>query len=262
MSLGTRFFSSNNASSENFDARDDHGGFFPGDRILPVRRRSRAGLMARGVVALGVVGGGWVAFNDPPRAARWWSVVTATVAPMIEAVTARSTPPPVKAEAERLPALDRIDAAPTSAALIEAPPVPVPRAVETPVETPAVSAEKPEPLPPLPPRVPSTDPLQMRAEAVGLHPDLSRVLLSQLTAVDYKNAGVAIRTALAKTADTAFLIWPEQGRADDAQFKVQFVLGAPGDCRRYVVIVAKAGWLTTALPMEKCGAELVAAKRG
>jgi hypothetical protein len=32
------------------------------------------------------------------------------------------------------------------------------------------------------------------------------------------------------------------------------VQGAAPACRRYVVTITKDGWLTTALPMEKCGA--------
>ena len=56
-----------------------------------------------------------------------------------------------------------------------------------------------EPLPP--PVVDKTDPYQVRALAVGLHPGLSRALLVRLTKTDFKNARHAIRTALAKTPD-------------------------------------------------------------
>jgi hypothetical protein len=61
----------------------------------------------------------------------------------------------------------------------------------------AVPAEAPLP----PPRVDPADPYQKRAVAVGLHPDLSRVLLRRMTASDYRNAGYAIDTAIAKAAD-------------------------------------------------------------
>ena len=44
---------------------------------------------------------------------------------------------------------------------------------------------------PLPPPTPDpADPYQMRASAVGLHPDLSRVLLTRLSPTDYRNAGI------------------------------------------------------------------------
>ena len=46
-----------------------------------------------------------------------------------------------------------------------------------------------------------SDPYQVRAAAVGLHPDLSRALLARLSPADYRNAGIAIKTALAETAE-------------------------------------------------------------
>jgi hypothetical protein len=101
------------------------------------------------------------------------------------------------------------------------------------------------------------DPYQKRAEAVGLHPDLSRVLLARLSAVDYRNAGVAIKTALAKTAEDGVFVWPSTPKPGLALFKVHFVAGAAADCRRYVVTVTKDRWTTTALPMEKCGVKPV-----
>ena len=53
-----------------------------------------------------------------------------------------------------------------------------------------------------------------------------------------------------------------QRKAEEALFKVRFVPGAPAGCRRYVVTVTKDGWLTTALPMEKCGPQPRQARRG
>lgn len=107
------------------------------------------------------------------------------------------------------------------------------------------------PLPP--PKIDAADPYQKKAVAVGLHPDLSRVLLARMTAVDYRNAGVAITKALTESGDGEVLVWPREATAKLAMFEVQFVPGAAPDCRRYVVRVTKDGWLTTALPMEKCG---------
>jgi hypothetical protein len=43
-----------------------------------------------------------------------------------------------------------------------------------------------EPLPP--PTIDESDPYQVRAAAVGLHPGLSRVLLARLSPTDYHNA--------------------------------------------------------------------------
>jgi hypothetical protein len=99
----------------------------------------------------------------------------------------------------------------------------------------------------------STDPIQQRAVAAGLHPELSRVLLRQLSPADLRNAGVAIKTALSETAHDAVFLWPREARADLARFRVRFVTGATPGCRRYIVEVIKDRWVTTALPVEKCG---------
>lgn len=99
----------------------------------------------------------------------------------------------------------------------------------------------------------TTDPLRRRAEAAGLNPDLSPMLLARLSETDLRNAAVAIRTAVAETPDEGSHIWPRQRTAGLAQFRVHFVAGAATHCRRYIVTVAKDGWLTTAPPMERCG---------
>ncbi len=107
------------------------------------------------------------------------------------------------------------------------------------------------PLPP--PTVDTSDPYQTRALAAGLHPDLSRVLLTRMSAADYRNAGVAIKTALAETRDGDVFVWPRGRGPKDALFEVRFVKSAARDCRRYVVTITKDRWSTTAQPMEKCG---------
>jgi hypothetical protein len=109
-----------------------------------------------------------------------------------------------------------------------------------------------------PPPAPPADPLRQRAEAAGLHPEISRAVLRRLSAADLRNAGVAIETALAQTSDTDVLAWPRQRKPDEALFRVHFVAGAAPECRRYVVTVTKDGWSTTALPMERCGVKRVA----
>jgi hypothetical protein len=70
---------------------------------------------------------------------------------------------------------------------------------------------------------------------------------------DFKNARLAIDKAIAETADSDTLVWPKQRVPKLALFNVHFVAGAPADCRRYVVVVTKDGWSTTAQPMERCG---------
>ena len=65
-----------------------------------------------------------------------------------------------------------------------------------------------------------------------------------------------MRTALAETPDGAVFAWPRESKRGIAIFQVKFVEGAPAGCRRYVVTIAREGWSTTALPMEKCGIKL------
>jgi hypothetical protein len=104
-----------------------------------------------------------------------------------------------------------------------------------------------------PPATDQTDPYRARAVAAGLHPDLSRVLLSRLSTTDYRNARTAIDAAMAKTPATGTFVWPRQRRPELALFQVRFVPGAAPGCRRYVVTVTKDRWSTTAAPMERCG---------
>jgi len=100
------------------------------------------------------------------------------------------------------------------------------------------------------------DPYRKRAEAAGLHPDLSHVLLARLTAADYKNAAFAIDKALKTVPDDGVFEWPRSRKNGSAVFNIHFVAGAAHDCRRYVVTVTKDRWTTTALPMEKCGVKV------
>lgn len=130
-------------------------------------------------------------------------------------------------------------------------------ASETEVDPPAVNAEANVRVEPLtPPKADPSDPNQKRALAAGLHPDISRALLSRLTEADYRNAAVAVRTALGQTPDAEVLSYPRDASAKQALFEVRFVEGAGPACRRYVVTVTLARWSTTALPMEKCGQAL------
>jgi surface antigen len=100
------------------------------------------------------------------------------------------------------------------------------------------------------------DPYRKRAEAAGLHPDLSRVLLARLSATDYRNAAFAIEKAVKTVPDDGEFTWPRSRKTGAAVFNVHFVQGTGHDCRRYVVTVTKDRWSTTALPMEKCGVKV------
>lgn len=106
------------------------------------------------------------------------------------------------------------------------------------------------------PPPPTTDPYRKKAEAAGLHPDLSRVVLARLTSTDYRNAAFAIDKAVKTVPDEGSLTWPRTRKSGIAVFNVHFVEGAGRDCRRYVVTITKDRWTSTALPMEKCGVKV------
>lgn len=109
----------------------------------------------------------------------------------------------------------------------------------------------PEPLPP--PVADPTDPLQRRALAIGLHPDILRATLERFSQSDWRNAARAIATALASGKRDQTVIWPQTATAKLAQFEVRFVTAAAENCRRYVVTVTRDRWSTTARAMEVCG---------
>ena len=244
-----------------FDPDENYSGeFFPGERIGPPRAATGGrGKLRLGIVALVILGGGWMLFDDQ---ATWLKTLPDSIAavfaymhhgePMSPAGPSASAEPmatpaaTVASPSPPLPLVSRLIAEMPAAA---AEPV-APSAVQT---GPAVENSGEQTVQPLPP--PSTvhaDAYQKRAIAVGLHPDLSHVLLERLSATDYRNAGIAIQTALTKIADTDVFVWPRQPKSRLALFEVRFVTGAT-QCRRYVVTVSKDGWSTTALPMEKCG---------
>lgn len=230
---------------------------WPGERIgaLPPRTGARNLLRLVVVVLLGL--GGWAMLGEQA-----WQQAETAVSSWIKRTLPGTAGPASLATATRPPAkLPAIDAphsvaqpppswsttAPDPAARSE--PAPLTTAAIPQAATSATEANTPW----QPPAPDPADPLQMRAVAVGLHPDLSRVLLARLSDTDYRNAGVAIQTALAETPDSGVFVWPRQRKPELALFQVRFVPGAAPGCRRYVVAVTKDGWLTTALPMEKCG---------
>lgn len=242
-----------------YDTRDGSrdfadGELFAGDRIGPLPGRSRGKAMRRGLAVMLLAGGsGWAYFGDHADWSEWLPAVTSALSP------AWNRAPPVPPQSGPTAGATQAAASEPAGTVAEMPPTDVAADLaanaESPAETPAApeaSAETmpAEPLPP--PEVDPGDALQKRALAAGLHPGLSRVLLQRLSAADYRNATVAIKTALAETADTEVLSWPREPKPAMALFKVRFVAGAFTGCRRYVVTVTKDGWLTTALPMEKC----------
>ena len=243
---------------------DDHPStrLFPGERIGQPLAGTRLRTFARRLTVIAIAyGGGWLMLGDQSG---WPGWVRNEATALYAEISRRVSEPadqggpvlvPTSATVSAGSALEPIKPEPSppptnSTAAGDAVPRPAAAPVITATLPPAAASADEAPLPP--PKIDRTDPNQVRAVAVGLHPELSRVLLARLTATDYRNAGIAIKTALAETPDTAVYVWPREPKADLARFKVHFVPGAVDKCRRYVVTVSKDGWLTTAMPMEKC----------
>ena len=256
-----------------------YGELAPGERIGPPLGNMRRKAFLRGCMLLSIlVGGGWALQQEPPP---WAKTLVADATAMFASLTRPSPTVAPAVAASAAPLLPAIVDAPMKTTALDA--SSIPREAAAPVkataspETKATTANnapaKIDELPtanksaddipgaPLkPPVVDPADPYQVKASAVGLHSDLSRVLLAKLSATDYRNAGIAIKTAITETPDDGAYIWPKQRKPELALFKVHFVPGAPVQCRRSVVSISKDGWLTTALPMEKCGTPVKTAK--
>jgi hypothetical protein len=256
---------SNARSYDDFYA-DEHyisGELSAGERIGPPRRRTGGTAKVWGIFILVAFGGAWAALGDPTTwPVRTWADRLAAQMSAAAPEVDRKAPAQVK----RVAPMAAVSPAPPADSLDEAPPL---KAPPTPKATPFVAGAIPpaaagklpaQPLPP--PAVDPADPYQVRAEALGLHPGLSRVLLARLSPTDFRNAGIAIRTALAETPDGAIFVWPRQRAPELALFKVRFVPGAAPNCRRYVVTISKDGWSTTAHPMERCRSQVGRLQRG
>jgi hypothetical protein len=259
MSARAQFSTADDFGHDSFNAEAyaQSSNFFPGEPIGP--RRARHGLRkaVNIAVVLAAVAGGWAVMRNPEAyqyAQTASSAAMETASALFAAHPASPDTPLVTAPPPVQPlAANDVAEAPAATALAAAEPVPV-AAPDPARQTASESSDTDEaPAPLAPPKIDPGDPYQKRAAAVGLHPDLSRVLLSKLSPADYKNAGIAIKTALAETPDSDKFVWPKKSKPDLALFEVHFVRGSASDCRRYVVTVTKDGWLTTALPMEKCG---------
>lgn len=239
----------------------------PEDRIGPPLKSARARLARRLTVLVMLAAAGWAwtqGVVPAPEAAL--AKLASLVSGYSGRTESRSLPSQVPSQGE--PAAkegelsgSRLDAASASQReddrlMVRAPAQAMAAAQPIELNAPAASAPAPqksdEEL--SQPRAP-VDPVQKRAAAAGLSPDLSPALLSRLTAADFDNAATAIRTAVAETPDDGSLVWPRQRKPDQALFRVHFVPGAASaECRRYVVtVVMKDGWSTTAPPMERCG---------
>lgn len=254
------------------------GGLDAGERIGRTVDRPRRKIVRRAIVVLGLGGIAGAAYTEPQVLTRSWTAVapyaqslmdaartpptaTAVVTPTGEGAAGESAPAP----AERLAALPAEKAKaslPTEPAAAPAPVSPSPAETIKPPPRNAI-AESPKTQPGdayAAPKPAPIDPLAKKAEAAGLHPDLSRALLQKLSDADFKTATTAVNKALTEAGDTETFIWPQKAAKSATRFRISFVPGAPQDCRRYVVEIAKDGWQTTALPVEKCGVKRVAAR--
>ena len=221
-----------------------------GERIGPPSKRAgRKTTFALSALLLIGLGGAWYVYGD-----QLGDLAVSLASPPAKQ-DAASAAPPATPEAVKPEAASPAPLAPIEASA-------APRPVVTAALPPAAAeydAVKPEPL--ARPVADPADPHQQRALAAGLHPGLSRALLSRLTAADFKNAATAVQTALGQPGEDTVTVWPKPRKPEQALFEVHFVPAAEATCRRYVVTVEKDGWVTTALPLEKCGAAQTA-KRG
>src|SRR5439155_25333409 len=167
--------------------------------------------MRFGIIVLIVLGGGWTLLGDQVTWPRWLLAEIAAVSASMDrrigrepaASEAATASRPVKAESTTKPALDappptlQPPALTETAAASDTPTRPAAPPLTTATLPPAATGLD-EPVQPLPPTIADpADPCQMRAVAVGLHPDLSRFLLALLSPSDFRNAGIAIPTAMA-----------------------------------------------------------------
>jgi hypothetical protein len=224
----------------------------PDDRFgapLPNRFKSRLRRLPGCLLATGMI---WMAMSNPERAQAWFASAKFGV----DAVVSSAREIAERVDRERGAAHAGL---PTASAE-PAPPI-------APIEQATISvhdeagdglstgtmgtayAETPEPA------VAAQDKSPKRAHAIaaGLSPDLPNVLLTRLSESDLKNAGYAVKTALAKTPDDALFAWPPKPSQQQALFEVRFVAGASQGCRRYIVTVTKERWSSTTAAMEKCG---------
>ncbi len=247
--------------------------YVPGAEDDRGRRRGRRGRLRRGMLLVVMLGLGWAIYDDPSRVGYWWSAARESAGPVVARLVEHAKTLARQNDPQEPRSRDDFTVASSSPALAVARPIVVASGPAQGNETAQTDSDTANSAPltviaTVPPvqaiakpsksetnAKPRRNLLQIRAEAVGLHYALSPVLLSRLSKADFRNAGYAIRTALAKTADDGTFKWPRGRKAGLAIFEVRFVPGAAPGCRRYVVTIEKDRWLTTALPIEKCDAQ-------
>jgi surface antigen len=236
----------------------------PEERIGTPIRASRARAFLRSLSKLAIlVGLGWGLYQAESIWPGWRSSLTDSIrhltkSPQIIEPKAEAAPTPPPAElAEKAVAIETAPTPPDAAAVEN--PAADPTKAQTEdaaIEAAALAEPPPRENPKVIIKDPLSDQLQKRAAAVGLSPDLSRVLLTRLSDTDFRNASFAIDTAFRETPDSRSYEWPRKAKAGEATFRVHFVQGAARNCRRYVVTITKDGWTTTAPAMQKCGARM------
>lgn len=242
------------------DEREDQSqDFYAGDPVCPqTPRRSETVSYTSLLLLLALTVG--CAFATDADTRRDWTSKIERVASSLSAADP-SAPPPSK-EAASIPAPASAPMPPPSASVVEATAQPLPevRVTNAPGESDGSDSEKTSGKSSVSdayaPPPPSSDPYVRKAEAVGLHPDLSRAVLARLTPIDYRNAAYAIEKAVKTVPDDKELTWPRAHKPGLAIFNVHFVQGAAHDCRRYIVTITKDRWTSTALPMQKCGVKV------
>lgn len=238
------------------DVRDDFDDLRldvePDDRVgaqLPSRFKSRVRRLMGVLLSAGVA---WAVVSDPERAQGWLA-------------SAKSLLDVVVTNAREIEQADRmhaaIDPGLSNASVAPAEPIaPIEPAITstqdekiTPKElsTASIGADYAETSEPAD-EPPNKSPKRAHAIAAGLGPDLPNVLLTRFSEGDLKNAGYAIKTALAKTPDDGSFSWPPKPSREQALFEVRFVAGASHGCRRYIVTVTKDRWSSTSAALEKC----------
>ncbi len=233
----------------------------PDDRIgstLPNRSKARLRRMLVGVIlAAGIT---WTVASDPERAQVW----LASAKSFVETVVSNAREIAERADRERAALHPDMSNASAQTAESIAPLAPIEQATTSTQDEKSspgagenlatgsigtVYAETPEPTV----EAQDKNPKRVHAIAAGLSPELPNVLLSRLSEADLKNAGYAIKTALAKTPDDASFAWPPKPSREQALFEVRFAAGASQGCRRYIVTVTKDRWSSTSAAVEKCG---------
>jgi hypothetical protein len=228
--------------------------FYSGERICPPSARSAGNALLRAYVfSFAAIAGVWALLDHDGNLARWTLAATTLAEAKFAELSQPTNAPPPSYQVQSAQA-----SAPAVA--VQQPPSLMPTAAREVADAPGTHANnisEPAAAEAAPAASAPEDALRKRAEAVGLHPDLSRVLLARLSDIDYRNAATAISKALAETPDDEAFVWPRRRTPQLALFRVHFVEGAAPSCRRYVVTIVKDRWSTTALPMEKCGLKLV-----